>query len=290
MAATNVTELSPKDLIQQALENAPEVRPFPAAVTQMMAACQDPNVTAGDFEKIVECDPALAMRLLRFANCPLYGLKKEVRSVGHATMVLGIAKLRNLALSLAGADMFSSGNSAGKERKAMWHHSLGCASLARILAKSYSETSPDDAFLAGVFHDVGKLLLFDVVPDVYADVNAKYSGNELIETEKLLFGVTHQEIGLKSAHSWGLPKDIKSAIGYHHCPDNAPINSAFAKIVGTANDLALAWGIGTESGEDAEMDDELANRLDIDAEALGAIRDAACESYLEVSQTLGSDN
>ena len=127
----------------------------------------------------------------------------------------------------------------------------------------------------------------NVVPDVYSKIDSKYNGVELIQAEQQIFGVTHQEIGLESAHSWGLPKDVKSAIGYHHCPGDAPVHCEFAKIVGTANDLALAWGIGAEPVGDSDIDNELADGLKIDREELDSIREAASESYLEVSQSLG---
>ncbi len=158
--------------VQECLAERPEVRPFPAAVTQLLAACQDANTKAETFVKIIECDPALAVRLLRMANSPLYGVANGVRGIGHAVSILGMRQLKNLALSVAGKAMFSEGSKAAEERQNLWNHSLGCAAVARVLAKSVPTVSPEVAFLAGMFHDVGKLFLYDVVADEYAEMAA----------------------------------------------------------------------------------------------------------------------
>lgn len=239
-------------LVQQALKDRPEVRPFPAAVAQLLSACQDANATPATFEKIIERDPALSVRLLRMANSPLYGLTNEVRGIGHASAVLGIRQLRHLALSVAGAGMFNQGATSAEERQALWTHSLGCATVARLIARRKPGINPDDAFLSGIFHDVGKLFLFDVVPDEYAELSSNYRGAELLAEEVNLFGVSHEEIGLRSAHSWSLAEDLKAAIGFHHRPREAPLSIALVEVIAAANALARYWGIGSDGHENAD--------------------------------------
>jgi putative nucleotidyltransferase with HDIG domain len=258
--------------VHSCLADRAEVRPFPAAVTQLATACHDPNATAATFEEIIKCDPALAVRILRMANSPLYGLSNEVRSIGHATVVLGIRKLRSLALSVAGAKMFSEGKTASRDRKALWNHSLGCATIARLLADSVSHVLPEDAFLAGIFHDVGKLLLYDVVPHEYACIASENKGARLIEEEEFVFGLNHQDIGLKSAHSWKLPEQIKAAIGHHHNPDSSPLHREFVIVIHAANSLARSWCIGSDSEEEYEMSQSATTLLALDDESLATFR------------------
>ncbi len=231
-----------QDLVQDRLSQNAEIRPFPAAVTRLLAAIQDESATATTFEKIIECDPGLSVRILKMANSPFCGLANEVRSVGHATSVLGNRKLKSLALSVAGGAIFSDSASAAKERQARWSHSMGCATVARLLAKSLPDLSPDDAFLAGIFHDVGKLLLYDVVPEDYARLHTDCFGQAHVDEEKRVFGVTHEEIGLTSAHSWGLSKEVKTAIGFHHHATTSPIHAEYATLIHVANGLALFLG------------------------------------------------
>jgi putative nucleotidyltransferase with HDIG domain len=248
-------------LVQQTLKDRPEVRPFPAAVAQLLAACQDSSATAATFEKIIQTDPALSVRLLRMANSPLYGLTNEVRGIGHAAAILGIRQLRHLALSVAGAGMFSQGTTASMHREKLWNHSLGTATIARLLAKQQPGVEADDAFLAGIFHDVGKLFLFDVVPEEYTELASMAEGNQLIEEEKFVFGISHEDIGLKSAHSWSLAENLKAAIGFHHHPDDSPIHNEFVEVISAANSLARFWGIGSEGQQDVEGAADALERL-----------------------------
>ncbi len=257
-----------KTRVQECLAGRPAVRPFPASVTQLLAVCQDANANTEKFVEIIKCDPGLAVRLLRMANSPLYGLVNEVRSIGHATSILGMRQLKNLALSVAGSAMFSEGSTAAKERQELWSHSLGCAAVARELAKSVSTVSPEDAFLAGIFHDVGKLFLYDVVADAYSEISSLYSGIQLVAEEKSVFGVSHEEIGLKSAHAWGLPEDVKAVIGNHHQPEESPAHRTFVTVVHIADRLSRAWGIGSEVATDADIFIDTTEKLVLDEELL----------------------
>jgi putative nucleotidyltransferase with HDIG domain len=272
-------------LIEKRLEERPEVRPFPGAVTQLLAACQDPNATAATFEKIIQCDAALSVRLLRIVNSSLYGLANKVSSVGHATVILGMRQLKGLALSVGGSRMFAEGKTAPKERQELWNHSLGCATVARLLAKSGSSISPEDAFLGGILHDVGKLLLYDVVPDEYAQLVSVHTGTDLIAEERALFGMSHEEIGLKSAHAWDLPKEIKATIGFHHHPDEAPVHAQYAFILHLADTLARTWGIGTDGVEDPALSEEIIGRLGLNSERLAKLEERSRGIFDEASQT-----
>ena len=272
--------------VQEFLAERPEVRPLPAAVTQLLAACQDANANAEKFVKIIECDPALAVRLLRMANSPLYGLANDVRSISHAISILGIRQLKNLALSVAGKAMFSEGSTAAKERQDLWNHSLGCAAVARVLAKSVPTVAPEDAFLASIFHDVGKLFLYDVVADEYAQMASLYIGQKLVAEERFVFGISHEEIGLKSAHAWGLPEDVKAVIGHHHRPEESPVHRTFVTVVHIADRLARAWGIGSEVATDSDIFIDTAEKLVLDEELLASEEERAREAFDEAAQAL----
>ncbi|MCA9150669.1 MAG: HDOD domain-containing protein, partial [Planctomycetales bacterium] len=275
-------------IVQQALADRPEVRPFPAAVAQLLAACQDPNATASTFEKIIERDPALSVRLLRMANSPLYGLTNEVKGIAHAAAILGIRQLKHLALSVAGAGMFNQGSTAAQHREQLWAHSLGCATVARILAKKTPGVDADDAFLAGIFHDVGKLFLFDVVPEDYVELSSTYRGKELIEQEQFVFGVSHEEIGLKSAHSWSLAENLKGAIGYHHRPQESPVHVEFVTVIEAANNLARYWGIGSEGQEDPDAAARALDHLELSEDEVIQLAEQAVTNYNDAMQVMSA--
>ena len=274
------------NLVQEQLRERPEVRPFPAAVTQLVSACQDPNATAATFEKIIQTDASLAARLLRMANSPLYGISHEVTSIAHAAAVLGIRQLRHLAFALAGAGMFREGGRAAKQRKQLWSHSLGCATTCQLLAKTAVGVEPDEAFLGGIFHDVGKLFLLDVVPDEYAELASVYQGDRLVEEEKSVFGVTHEEIGLKSAHAWSLAESLKAAIGFHHRPEEAPCHNEFAKIVGAGNALARYWGIGSVEGQNVGTASKYIEELGLSEEDVASLAEQARNLHQEAATAM----
>lgn len=279
----------PQDLkkrVQDYLEKSPEVRPFPEVANRLLAACQDPNANAKTFEEIIECDAALASRLLRLANSPIYSPTTKIKSVSRAVSQLGISKMKSLALSAAGASMFASGSASSKQRGELWNHSVGCAIVSRVLASHASDVEAEDAFLGGTFHDVGKLLFFDIIPEEYAQLCASKSGVALTDEEREQLGNTHEEIGLNSAHSWGLPNEIKSAIGWHHRAHEASVYPEIAALVGFADRLAKLWGLGTldESLEDVVA--EVVEFYSMTDEQMVVLENTCRESYDETVQSL----
>lgn len=278
MAASSDQEIAVR--VSERLAVNPEIRPFPSVVSRLLSAFQDETSTSRTFAKIIECDAALASRLLRMTNSPLYGLRREVRSIEHACSMLGKRSLKTLSLSLAGASMFSDGGPSLEERAELWRHSLGCASTARLLAEHVASVSPDDAFLAAIFHDVGKLILYDVIPAEYKSLSKSTYGSELAEQEQQGLSITHAEIGLRSAHAWNLAEEVKVAIGYHHFPEQAPKHFEMAALVGLADALSRNWGIGSTDASHLDVS-KWTESLDLPPEILPALIDEARTTYQE---------
>ena len=273
-------------IVHKRLKKVPEVRPFPAAVTHLVAACQHPDATAHDLESIIECDPALAVRVFQMANSPLYGLSSEAKTVEHAVSVLGVRQLRNVAVSIAGAGMFAQGATAAKQREELWNHSLGCATVARLLTDYVPKVAADDAFLAGILHDIGKLLLYDVVPEEYQKMVLSYHGNESIKQEQVLFGFSHEEIGLQSAQSWCLPEEIQTAIGYHHRPYAASAHIELVTLLHIANQLAKCWDVGLHWSVCTEAVNTADQPPPIDGKILAKLREQASEKLDEARRAM----
>ena len=182
----------------------------------------------------------------------MYGFSGEIRSVDHAIVVLGFRTVRDLAVSAAAADMFAAGDTAAAARETLWHHSLGCASAARSLG-ALADVAPAEAFLAGIVHDVGKLIFFDVIPDQYAELSAQADAGSIVSLEDAAFGINHQQIGQACAEEWGLPAEINSAIGHHHTPASASASRQLVAVVCVADALARAWNLGGENGSEDEL-------------------------------------
>lgn len=254
------------------LDSLSELRPFPTVASRLMTACQDPNTTSKSIADIIQCDAGLALRLLRLANSPLYGFANAIRTVDHAVVVLGFRSVRDLALSMTGADMFSQGSTAAEERAALWRHCLGCATVARLLTEYVPDVSPNEAFLGGIFHDVGKLIFYDLVPDEYVEVAAASTSISLAERERQTFGLSHEQVGMRCSEEWRLPATIANAIGYHHAPQSAPQDQHFVSLIHAANRLAKSWQIGSTEQPNEDAMEALADApLALDATAIETV-------------------
>ena len=271
------------ELIQSELKKAWSIQPFPRVVSQLLSALNDPNANSKRLAKIIEADAALSTRLLRMATGPLYGFSNVIRSIDHATTILGIGPLRNLALTYAGSSVFSIG-AAAEQREALWNHSLGCATVARLLSKFVSTVEPDEAFLASIFHDVGKLFLHDVVPDEYARMVETSWGSKLTEQEHDEFGLTHEEIGSKLSTAWQLPEELVVVVGYHHRPEQAIAHKELTAVVHVADGLARAGGIGSPVEPGDHVLEIASEYLCVDKGAAESIQEQAMGLFEETKQ------
>ena len=268
-------------LIRESLAKGHLIRPFPGVVSQLLSAFDDPDADAKTFARIIETDAALSARLLRMANSPIYGFSNVIRSIDHAVTILGIVPLRNLALTFAGATVFSSGQAASEPRDALWNHSLGCATTARLLAKFVSSVNHDEAFLAGIFHDVGKLLFHDVAPKEYAKFVGSASGLPLVELEQEHFDLTHEDVGARLTTAWQLPEQIMVVVGNHHRPENAIAHQDLTALVHIADGLARAGGIGSSANSSINVLDAAREYFCLEESALEAIQEQALQLFEE---------
>jgi HD-like signal output (HDOD) protein len=125
------------------------------------------------------------------------------------------------------------------------------------------------------------LFLYDVASQEYEQLVCRHAGSQLVEAEQRMFGVGHEEIGLKSAHSWGLPENIKVAIGYHHGPDKAPVHVEFVTLLHFANRLSRIWGLGTQADPISDVDVDVINWLGADQDLL-RLEESARRTFSEM--------
>ena len=228
--------------VQDLLANR-ELRPFPAVASQILAACENESVGPKDLSTIIQCDPAVALRVIRVANSSMYGFSSEILSVDHAIVAMGMRSVKNLAVSAAAADVFSGGDSAQAARSQLWQHSLACAAIAGRIAPQFS-VAAEEAFLAGMVHDVGKLVFFDAIPN---DYNAAIEGSDvsnIVATESDAFGTDHQTLGQECGELWGLPDEINAAIAFHHGPAETYVAEELVNVVCISNYLSRLWDFG----------------------------------------------
>jgi len=264
------------------LKAATAVRPLSPAATQLMATCTGENVDTREITQIIECDPGLAARVLQLANSTSYGLAGRVRTIDHAVIALGFRGISDMALAVAAAELFSEDGPTATVRQQIWHHSLACAVIARQLACVTRDINPGEAFLAGIFHDVGKLLLLETVTAEYTTLINDSDNGSVLEAESAQFGITHQEIGQHCAMKWGLRTEIVNAIRFHHVPEDAPANQSLVELTSMANGLAKIWQLGDGSEHANTGGDEFpATTLSYDTKTLDQMYESFALEYQE---------
>ena len=276
------------ELVQNKLDEGCEIRPFPQSVNQLITALKDPNSTSSGLAQVIEADAGLAVRLLRMANSPLFGITQELTSISHAITLLGRRRLKNLAFTYACSTIFTGSSKSAWQREAIWDHSLGCAITARILANAVPSVSVDDAFLAGLFHDVGKLFFLSGFPKEYGKHSTSKWGNELLQIEQDLFGCTHDELGFRLVVAWPLRDEVKIAVRDHHNPDHSNVDHKLTKLLNIADALARSAGIGSCPVPETTPTESAHAYLGLTEPYLWSILDEAVDCFAETKQSLAN--
>lgn len=263
-----------------------QLRPIPAVAMKIMKACREQDVKVRELVQMIECDTTISARILSVVNSSIYGYSREVISMNQAVVVMGFKNLSELAVSIASEKVFSEGDVACEPRQKLYEHSLGCAAISRLLA-SRPEFSTDagSAFLAGMLHDVGKLVLFDVAPNYYAEMQTT-NDDSTVEQEQIAFGIDHTQLGAKFGDTWGLPPAINSAIANHHS-ELAPETDPLSRVTRLANELAKSWGVGQVS-DDACCSETQSWIASCDKEELEQLQTQANEQFDELRSLMTS--
>jgi putative nucleotidyltransferase with HDIG domain len=223
-AQSQSTELSQKRSLRlrQITEKIIGLPTLPTVVTQLIAVVGDPSSSARQIARLVSTDQALTAKILKVANSSFYGFAREISTVQLAIVVLGIEMVKNIGLSVAVLKRFSEGKEHRLfDRQRFWAHAIGCGVASRMLAIKFKDRRiADEAFVAGVLHDIGKLILIEYFYDEFVEAleKAEAEGLSIVDAEEQVLGVSHADVGAWLAEKWNLPTALVRAIGYHHRP------------------------------------------------------------------------
>ncbi len=254
--------------IRARLEATDDLPAMPKVAQELLQLSVNPYANATDLAAIVEQDPSLAAQLLRYANSPLYGYRGQVDSVRDViSRVLGYDLVMDVALGVSVGRSFRNPGDGPLGLEAYWRHGIYCASLTQRLAAlvpSMQRPRPGMAYLAGLLHNFGILLLGHLFPDEFRSLNeavAREPERPLLVLEEQLLGVTHLELGAWLMHSWNMPEEVLSAIRQHHDEEFSGAYAVYPNLVLLANRLLAGRGIGDEHASDLPGD--LLARLEI---------------------------
>jgi HD-like signal output (HDOD) protein len=194
---------------------------LPQVTSQIIKTVEDPKSTAQQLHKIVSHDPALVTRILKVVNSAFYGLPGQVASIERAIVILGLNGIKNIAVAASLGQLFRGASICeGVSPRDLWTHCIAVAVAARDLSRNMKLNIADEAFLAGLIHDIGILVSLQVYPEKLSEVCrvAQTSGGDFIQLERQIVGLDHQQLGMGLAEQWKFPRACQLVAGYHHTP------------------------------------------------------------------------
>lgn len=212
---------------------------LPAMVNRVMEVIYDPESSPQDLSQVIQQDQALTATILKFANSAFFGFSRKVGTIKHAVTVLGFAEIQNLVLGQAVCNTFKTMNAFERfDLNRFWEHSFVCGLAATIIGGRQNRVNKD-YFVAGLIHDVGKLVLFLFQPEVYIQIIERTGAypNHLTMLEKEAFGFSHDDVGMKLVEKWLFPDNLVAAVGYHHDPLASGKQVMFSTVIHMADIL-----------------------------------------------------
>lgn len=222
------------------VQNVSNLPTLPSVVHFVSQMVEDGEASASEIGEVISRDQVLSARLLRMVNSPFYGFPGRISSVTHAVVLLGFNVVKGLILSTSVFERL------GNQDKGLWHHCLGTAIISREIAKELKFCDPEEFMVAGLLHDIGKVILAHLAPENAAAVTqvAEVKRIHVLQAERELLGLDHCEVAAWAAEAWRLPESLTDALAWHHAPHLAKKGREAATVVHLADILARSMDYG----------------------------------------------
>jgi putative nucleotidyltransferase with HDIG domain len=245
------------------IDGVDSIPPFPEVATRVLQLAQDPDSSAADLARAISRDAALTASILRAANSAALGAREPLTGLPEAVVRLGLRSVRDLVV----IDCLPSRRvSASAVQRQLWMHSVASALACRAIGVLLRGPDPEWDFLAGLFHDVGRIHLNDLFPQAYQKFwESDLSDEGWLLAERSAFGIDHAEVGSAILARWDLSADLQQAVADHHLPP--------CELSGTSLRVAAADELtqcaGTQSAADLKLTDP--NRADSACAQIGLV-------------------
>jgi HD-like signal output (HDOD) protein len=276
------------------LMNASEVKEFiknldglptiPALLGKILSICKNEDSSFEDLARLIDHDQALAGRVIWAANAAVFGHSGRVRDIRQAIMFLGFNRVKSLAMGMNVIEIFPPRGSFNL--KNLWIHSYEVALIAAGFSDSVTMTTPRECFLAGLLHDIGRVVFYKLDPEHFGDI---LTTETMLEKEKEFFGCTHAEAGGWFAETAGLPEEIVMTTRYHHSPSLAKEYKDSVAIVSLAEAFSRMFSPRIEDdGLWTQEHDATLLELGLEEGELSAVGKTLYGSKLEVERFFNS--
>ncbi len=236
--------------LEHAILTAGDLPTIPIVATKVMQLIELDNTSVEDIAKVVSTDPAVAARVLKIANSAFYGCQRQIQTISGAIVVLGFNTLRSLVVAASVKEVY---RPFGLTEKMLWEHSFGAALASRIIATKTRLANPEESFLAGLLHDIGKIIMNNLDRDKFQIIMQRCYNEGILfeEAETTVYPFTHAEVGAHVVKKWNFPEGLTKAILHHHTlelgADEDIYLTHLTAVVSLADQFCHRLGIGTRA-------------------------------------------
>jgi putative nucleotidyltransferase with HDIG domain len=273
-------------LKDQILKSVKELPPMPQVVLKTQELIADSKADAKKIAEVIETDQGIATKVLKVANSSYYGMSGKISSISHASVVMG-HKILGEVVTMAGAEGLLDGNLSGYgyDSKDLWKHSLAVAFGSKMLTHSDNSELAKEAHMAGLIHDVGKIILDGHIVEKKEEIESFMENEEktFLEAESHYFRFNHAEIASEVCKKWNFPQSLSSAIKHHHQP-SASEGNKLSYILHMADYIAILSGIGYDSDDVLyELEEGTMDYLSVTHENVSELVATVTESVNKIS-------
>jgi HD-like signal output (HDOD) protein len=219
-----------------------DVPPLPVALQRLVDLVHSEIASLKELERIIRYDQGLSARVLRIANSTFYGCRGQTHTLTRALVLIGFEQAKRLCLCAMLLELFSSGRVLDpSEKERLWKHAFATARIAGEIAAKRPWTTIEEAYLLGLLHDIGQLVMAVYFPSHYRAIRDLATHRRIftwyVEAE---YGVSHNMIGKWVAVKWCLPEVYQRVVEYHHHPEESPSCKSEVRMIHLANALVLS--------------------------------------------------
>lgn len=291
-ASTNADQAA---IIQDSIKGISHIATLPEITLRIIDLVEDPSSTAQDLHNVISNDLALCSRILKVVNSAFYGLPRQIGSINRAIVLLGLNAVKNIAIAASLTKLFRGGDLCPSfSARDLWIHSIATAAASKMICDRLRLGLPDEAFLAGLIHDIGIMVemqahrdkLIECVETLGIDGDGA-PGRDMREAEHELIGADHCMFGSALCETWKFPKSFGYVTGCHHAPLDLPAGSRMlAAIVYVADRVAARAGFGFRLDlPSLDCDPEILGELGLTPTLLDELVAGLPAAYEEVEAT-----
>ena len=276
--------------IQARLESIDALPTLPLVLVQLQKLMRNPKSNMGQIASVVSKDQALTSKTIRLVNSAYYGLMSRISSIRQAIVILGLNAVNNLMIGLSVIRIFEKKGYIGFDHEAFWEHSFGTALIAKGIAVELHYKEPEDCFIGGLLHDLGRLVMEQYMHKdfIKAYTTSRKNRTSLLQEEQSIFGASHADVGVFLAKKWLLPDYLTAVIACHHSypevSESVSVHKGLIAIVVKANQLANKFGIGDSGENNVAPDTDFITQLPASIDYNGIVEMAQADVLLTIQE------